>query len=96
VTRETQPERTRLAWLRTWLSLAAVGAAEARLVTEHHAGVIGVALAALLGAVGWRVLRGRDAVLAQGHRPGDGREPLLMAACAVGVGLLGVTAVLGA
>ena len=96
MTRETQPERTRLSWLRTWLSLSGVGVAEARLVAAHRSGAVGATLilAVLLGAVAWVALRRRDVVLGTSRLVGAGREPLLVAACAVGVGLLGVLAVL--
>jgi hypothetical protein len=95
VTRETQPERTRLSWRRTWLSLAAVGVAEAHLVANHRSDALGivVAAAALVAAVGWVAMRGRDAVLAHPLRTGDGRTPALMAGCAVAVGILGAIVV---
>jgi putative membrane protein len=95
-TRETQPERTRLSWRRTWLSLAAVGAAEARLVAEHRSAATGAVLgtAAVLGLVAWAVLHRRDAVLATSRVAGDGLPPALVAAGAVGVGLLGAVVVL--
>ncbi|WP_069814261.1 DUF202 domain-containing protein [Streptomyces sp. TP-A0874] len=50
-----QPERTRLAWRRTTLSAAVVGALAVRLVTEHGNGARGLAAVSLVG-LAWLAL----------------------------------------
>lgn len=79
-----QPERTNLAWQRTWLALLSAGLIVARLVA-HYSGAAGVAIAAaavLLAAVLGRIGSRRYATLQ--HRlqsetpPGRGGLNLLL------------------
>ncbi|WP_273651868.1 DUF202 domain-containing protein [Cellulomonas fimi] len=86
-------ERTRLAWRRTALGLAAGGVAAGRLLQD----VVGpvswlLAVAGLVGAGLVLVAAGRRRGWLLATRRGDRPGGLLVATCAVGVTLLGVAA----
>lgn len=98
--RETQHPRTQLAWARTGLTVMTVGLIEVRLLLGPDpdaalwvmGAVLGLAvLVGVLAAV--RLRRNVDALEVERVTSG-GRSPFTLALLAVGVGILGLAAVL--